>query len=92
MDIFKKSFHNFIPRGIDDLINISLFEEENNLLLPTLYKTFIESFFFSKEKSLVIEQVYIEKFNYKEYLGYTHFLPNSELQLGDFFRLKKDLE
>ncbi len=90
MEILKKSFANFRTKSLDDNINFEEFIKKSGIILPPLYKAFVQSFICSMDNTIIPERVLIN--GYKDYLGYVYYLPDIErLGVGDFFSLEESL-
>lgn len=90
MKIIKKSFHLFKPRSLTETLDVELFEIENSIKLPALYKEFLKSFHTEK----VLPELYFQpEFKNTSGIGRFYYLPKIEdLFLGEIFSLEKALE
>ncbi|WP_028665109.1 SMI1/KNR4 family protein [Runella zeae] len=90
MKAIKKSFHLFEPRGINENLDVELFEKESNIKLPVLFKEFLKSFHIDK----VFPEVYfLSKFKDTFGSGRLYYIPKIEdLFLGEIFDLEKGLD
>ncbi len=90
MKAIKRSFHLFEPRGINENLDVELFEKESNIKLPVLFKEFLKSFHIDK---IFSEEYTLPQYKYTFGCGHLYYLPKIEdLFLGDIFSLKKGLE
>ncbi len=90
MKIIKKSFHLFEPRGINENLDVELFEKGNSLKLPVLFKEFLKSFHINK---LLTEEYSLPQYRYTFGTGELNYVPKIEdLFLGEMFSLEKGLE
>jgi len=90
MKTIKKSFHLFEPRSLTEKLDVELFETENSVKLPVLYKEFLKSFHINK----VLPEVYLmPEFKDTFGIGRFYYVPKIEdLFLGEMFSLEKALE
>jgi hypothetical protein len=90
MNIIKKSFHLFEPRSLTEILDVELFEIENSIKLPILYKEFFKSFHINK---VLIEEYLLPQYKYTFGTGELNYIPKiDDLFLGEIFSLEKALE